>query len=90
MLTNSAPQTKWHRTEMACGTVRYRLFVEGRETPYFVDAATARAHYGYGDRIALWGSGMLPSRSGGNIAGFLGGFRTVELAKHAAEQRAFA
>ena len=97
MRSNNAPKTFWHRFEMACGTVRHKLYVNGQETPYFIDVASVRAHYSYGERIALWGAGMgemvnrlIDGGGGYRIAAFLGSFKKIALAKHAAEQRALA
>lgn len=58
MTSNNAPKCKWFRFEMACGTVRQKLYVDGKETPWFVDSASVRAHYSYGDKHGLWGAGM--------------------------------
>ena len=88
-ISNAAPQTRWHSCELACGTKRYRLFVDGRETPYFIDRAQYRAHFAYGSRVALWGAGLgQMTRAGYRIAGCFGTFAKVTLAKHRAEQLA--
>jgi hypothetical protein len=97
MAGNNPPKTFWSRSELACGIVRHRLYIDGNETPYFIDDAkhAGRCHYQYGERIALMGAGMGAMvdrrRVGGGgyrIAAFLGGFRRIELAKSVAEQRA--
>lgn len=95
MADNSAPKTVWRRVPQACGTVRHFLWIDGREAPYFIDVSERIAHRSYGERIALWGSGMGDEvrRYDGStyrIAGFLGGFRNLALAKHRAEQVALA
>lgn len=97
MAGNNPPKAFWHRFELACGIVRHRLYVDGQETPYFVDDAkkAGKCHYSYGERVSLHGAGMgamidSPRGGGGGyrIAAFLGGFKRIELAKSAAEQRA--
>lgn len=96
-LSNNAPKTFWYRFELACGTVRHKLYVDGHETAYFVDDAkkAGRAHYQYGERIYLMGAGMgemvnrlIDGGGGYRIAAFLGGFKRVDSAKNSAEQRA--
>ena len=88
--SNAAPMVRWFRQQLACGTIRYSLYVNGQKTPYFIDAARSRAHYSYGSRIGLWGAGMgqLSHNRSFRIAGFLGGYDTIALAKHVAEQHA--
>lgn len=71
---------KWFRFPQANGDVRYWLYVDGEQTPYFIDAACHRAHYSYGHRIGLWGAGF--NENGG--AGFCGGFDRLYDAKEAA------
>jgi len=83
--TNNAPEVFWQDFMLACGTRRYRLFVDGTQTKYFVDRASHRAHFAYGDRCGLWGAGM--DKSG--CAGYLGGGSATTPLKHKAEQLAF-
>jgi hypothetical protein len=56
--SNNAPKTQWFKQVMACGTERQRLYVDGRETPFFIDTAQVAAHKTYGERHGLWGAGM--------------------------------
>lgn len=75
--------TEWHRQELASGTTRHRLYVDGVETPFFVDHARRVAHYSYGSPIGLWGAGLGAKPPGVNyrIAGFFGGFKRLKDAK---------
>ncbi|MTJ93901.1 MAG: hypothetical protein F8N36_13740 [Desulfovibrio sp.] len=91
--SNNPPVVKWFSCEQACGTVRHRLYVDGKETPYFIDVASHIAHYSYGSKIGLWGAGMgeevrRRDDSTYRIAGFLGGFTKISEAKARAERRA--
>jgi len=91
--SNNPPRPLWVRTPIGEHTIRHTLWMGERQTPFFVDEAKVRAHYSNGHRIGLWGSGMgeeVRRRDGGTyrIAGFLGGFDRITLAKHRAEQRA--
>lgn len=81
MTTNRAPTCRWERILVADGLIRHRLYVDGKETPWFVDVATVAAHRSHGYRVALWASGKGPN----GTAGFFGGFRTIQLARHRAE-----
>ena len=47
---NNAPETFWHITKMACGTVRQLLYVDGQQTAFFVDVAQNHAHRSAGHR----------------------------------------
>jgi hypothetical protein len=89
MTSNRAPGVFWHRMPMACGTVRHKLYLDGVETPFFIDYASSRAHYAHGYKVGLWGAGMAETtRLSYRIAAFLGGFARLELAKYKAEQMA--
>jgi hypothetical protein len=91
MQTNNAPQCKWWKQELACGTERHRLYVNGTETRYFVDVARYHAHRSYGSKVGLWGSGLGKQSSAPHglcCAGFLGGFDKITLAKHRGEMLA--
>lgn len=95
MASNNGPSIKWFRTDFPCGTVRYRLYVNGAETPYFVDDAkkAGRGHWRCGEPVGLLGAGMgaeIRRRDGSSyqIAADLGGFRNVTLAKTRAERLA--
>jgi hypothetical protein len=95
MKSNNPPPTKWFKAKLACGTERHRLYRDGDETPYFIDVASVRAHYSFGDRIGLWAAGHgqeIRRRDGTTyqIAGYLGGFPSISAAKNHAEQRALA
>lgn len=83
-------ETKWFSEQQAHGGVRHRLYKRNTklgawgQTPYFVDAAPNRAHYTYGKKYGLYGSGMgemimadVPYR----IAACFGGFMTLSVAK---------
>lgn len=88
--SNAAPKCKWHRVTMACGTIRQRLYVDGKETPWFVDSAAVMAHRTQGDKHGLWGAGMSkPSRlSGKRCAECFGSGPKIEPLKAKAEQMA--
>jgi hypothetical protein len=77
---------------MACGTKRQRLYVDGVETPYFVDTAAVAAHRTYGERHGLWGAGMSEPhwRTGYRIAACFGCGDKIAPLKHRAEQMALA
>lgn len=81
---NNAPETRWFSYELACGTRRYQLYVDGAETPYFIDVARYRAHYSYGSKIGLWIAGASPR----GCAAIGGTFDKISIAKHRAEQMA--
>lgn len=92
--SNNAPKTKWTRIPLACGTIRHRLFVDDKETPFFVDDAKAAGigHRTMGEPVGLFGSGMgkeIEARSGiYRIAATLGSYHNVGIAKARAEQMA--
>src|ERR1019366_9067421 len=56
--SNRPPRTRWFKATMACGTERHRLYVNGNETPYFIDSAILIGHRFQGERYGLHGSGM--------------------------------
>ena len=91
-------ETKWFSQTEAHGGSRYRLFKRDTSfgayiwcrTPYFIDTATKPAHYTYGKKYGLFGSGMgelvhaiVPYR----IAACFGGFSKLSEAKKSAEQK---
>lgn len=77
--------------ELACGTRRQRLYVNGTETPYFVDTASHRAHRTYGEPHGLFGAGLGEMTSAGyRIAGCFGAGKKIAVLKHRAEQMALA
>ena len=80
--SNQPPKCRWRSIALACETVRHQLYLDGTETPYFVDRAQFRAHYTQGQRVGLFGAGMHPR----GIAAVLGSYDNVSLAKHRAEQ----
>ena len=91
MTSNNAPQVKWFRTVMACGTERHRLHIDTRETPYFVDVAHSVQHRHQGSKIGIYASGFgaeVRRRDGSSyrIAAFVGGFDKITSAKLRAEQ----
>lgn len=88
--SNNAPIVKWRGLMLACGTRRQRLFMNGQETPYFIDSANGiAANRTQGDEHGLYGAGMsephwLTKR---RIAACFGGGKIADL-KHRAEQYA--
>ena len=93
--SNNAPVCKWFSTTMVCGTVRQRLYVDGQETPYFVDSAATIGHRTQGDTHGLFGAGMgaeVRTRNGGSyrIAATLASAPKVSILKNRAEQFALA
>lgn len=87
---NNAPTCKWHRFELSCGTVRQRLYLDGRETPWFVDTAAVLAHKCQGEKHGLWGAGLSkPNRLGKRHAECFGCGPRIEPLKAKAEQMAF-
>jgi hypothetical protein len=89
-LSNAGPATAWYSTELACGTKRQRLHIDGVETPYFIDSARGVcAHRSRGDEHGLWGAGMgVGARSGLPMAACLGSGSDIRALKHRAEQMA--
>lgn len=95
--SNNTPSIKWFGVMLACGTRRQRLYVDGRETPYFVDSANGiRAHKTQGSEHGLYGAGMheckIRDRQGNPryIAALLGSGQKIAELKHRAEQYALA
>lgn len=82
--SNRPPKCRWRSVMLACETVRHQLYLDGSETPYFVDRARVLAHYTQGQKVGLFGAGMSPR----GCAMLLGTFDRVCLAKHRAEQYA--
>ena len=90
-------ETKWFSEKQAHGGVRHRLYSRNTklgawgQSPYFIDTAPNIAHYTYGKKHGLYGSGMgelvasadMPYR----IATCFGSFSKLSEAKKAAEQR---
>lgn len=92
-MDNKAPKTQWFKNIMACGTERHRLFLNGTETPFFIDVAQQIQHRSQGSKVGIYGSGLGDEvrRHDGStyrIAGFFGGFDKIAVAKHRAEQMA--
>ena len=88
-MSNNAPKTEWRGHVMACGTTRQRLYVDGAETPYFIDTTDIRAHRTCGEKHGLWGAGLGEmSRAGYRIAGCFGAGPKIAPLKHRAEQMA--
>lgn len=81
--SNGAPQTVWFAQEMA-GRSRRRLYVNGLETPFFIDTATRASHRTSGSKHGLYGSGMSPK----GFAAVLASGPRIEPLKHRAEQMA--
>jgi hypothetical protein len=85
--TQRAPsRATWFTNHFACGTTRHRLYIDGLETPYFVDKASVRAHFTCGHPVGLFGSGLgeEKTRMGGEtyrIAASFGGFDRISDAK---------
>ena len=90
-------ETKWFSQTQAHGGVRHQLFKRNTkmgawgQTPYFVDCAPNIAHYTYGKKYGLYGSGMGELVASANvpyrIAACFGGFSKLSEAKKAAEHR---
>lgn len=89
MTSNNAPACKWYRIELACGTIRQRLYLDGKETPWFVDSAAVMAHRCQGDKHGLWGAGLsVPNRYGRRHAECFASGSKIEPLKAKAEQMA--
>lgn len=94
MTKNNAPKAKWFGVTMACGTLRQKLYVNGLESPFFIDTASTIGHRTQGDKHGLFGSGMgdeVRCRDGSTyrIAATLSSSNKVAELKHRAEQMAF-
>lgn len=63
---------------------RYRLYVDGNETPWFITGAYHRAHYTYGEKYGLYGAGT----SEFGTASCFGAFKTLKAAREAAIAKA--
>lgn len=81
---NKAPTLKWWHFDLGPVT-RQRLYVNGTETPYFIDTAKEHAHRIYGEKHGLFGAGMDPK----GIAATLDFGPRIAVLKHRAEQMAF-
>lgn len=82
---NNAPKVRWWPFDL--GPVkRQRLYVDGRESPYFVDTARVHGHETYGEKHGLFGAGMDPK----GLAATLGFGPHIAVLKHRAEQMALA
>jgi len=75
-------EIKWIHTRQFSVVDRQRLYIDGKETPYFVDKASCRAHFTDGMPVGLYGSGMHPS----GCAAAFGGFKRIRDAKARALQ----
>ena len=75
---------QWVETHQLSVVNRQRLYIDGKETPYFVDKAYQRAHFTYNMPVGLFGSGMHPS----GCAATFGGFQTIREAQAAAVELA--
>jgi hypothetical protein len=89
-------ETKWFSEDQTNVGIRYYLYKRNTKlgawgkTSYFIDAASNRAHYTYGEKYGLYGSGMgdlidvspFPYR----IAACFGGFKKLSDAKKCAEK----
>lgn len=84
--SNRAPALKWWAFDLANGVRRQHLYLNGKATPYFIDAAKHIHHRTCGERYGLYGSGM--HRSG--CAAILDFGPRVATLKHKAEQMALA
>lgn len=89
---NQAPKLKWYSEILACGTTRQFLFLDGQQTPFFIDSARYHAHRSLGQVHGLWGSGMgaliAEAKKPYRIAAPLGCGPKIEPLKHRAEQMA--
>ena len=84
--TNHPPKVFWHRVPQAHGGVRHFLWIDEKQTPYFIDVAPSIGHYHDGHKVGLLGSGMgnaIRRRDGSSyrIAALLGAFDTIGPAK---------
>lgn len=88
-MSNNAPKCKWVAHHMNDTHSRLRLYVNGAETPFWVDVAHTIGHRTHGEKYGLWGSGMGKMTSAGyRIAGCLGCGPKIAPLKHRAEQMA--
>lgn len=94
-MSNNAPTLKWHSQMLASGTRRQRLYLNGTETPFFIDSANGiRAHRSHGEEHGLYGAGMQecewrgPNGEKRYIAAALDAGTRIEPLKHRAEQMA--
>ena len=90
-------ETKWFSEKQAHGGTRHYLYHRNTnfgawgQSPYFVDTSPHIAHYTYGKKHGLYGSGMgeliLSATVPYRIAACFGGFDKLSEAKKSAEQR---
>jgi hypothetical protein len=91
--SNNAPVVKWFGFTLSCGILRQRLFINGVETPFFVDTAPNSSHRTYGKKHGLFGAGMgeeIQRHDGSSyrIAATLASSNKIAGLKHNAEQQA--
>jgi len=70
----------WNRQELPNGTIRYRFYRNGQETPYFIDCDR---RCGNSFRYQIYGSGMSPK----GFAAELGGSDSFDEAVNLVAQR---
>jgi len=75
---------RWFKFLQVSAIDRQRLYIDGKETPYFVDKAHYRAHFTYGLPVGLYGAGMHPQ----GCAACFGGFQRIRDAKKRAVELA--
>lgn len=82
-------RSKWFKFPMANGCIRHRLYINGSETPYFIDEAKLIGHRTYGHKFGLFGAGLgnevRTARGSYRIAAVFGGFDRISEAKKRAE-----
>ena len=90
--SNNPPRLTWTSYAQSNGSVRHRLYVDGREHAYFVDddRKAGQGHHAMGCPVSLHGSGMggeVRCRDGSSYrtARMLYGCNTVREAKARAE-----
>jgi hypothetical protein len=92
--SNRAPEFLWHSQALPCGTRRDRLWIDGQQTPYFIDSTEVVRHRiarGSNEPHALFGSGQgAPSINGTRGAAVIATGAAIERLMHRAEQLATA
>lgn len=87
MPSNLPPIMIWKRQPQADGSVIWWLYHLIKRTPYFVERpAHVCDRYHCDKAYVLLGAGMRGTASGGRCALEIGGYKTLALAKHHAEQ----
>lgn len=82
-MSNNAPSLKWISVDHLHSVRRQRLFINGHETPYFIDDSKGVVAFRtQGDRYGLYGAGM--SERGHAVV--LGSANRIPVLKHRAEQ----